>query len=319
MDTSIISINPENYQINSLADRPFIKKGKFILIFISALVVMYLLYIFINEGVSEIEVAILIVGVLGIFNPFIVRLIDKLNIEKSKSMAIADILSKKEKEFITSGYNKLGERIFFNEHSNIFFLEYNFHELKVILKSFSKEEIVSINLEIVPDELRYYFKKNSSYTVGGALVGGIPGLIVGTLIDSVFGKNKGRRLNQSIDFKLEANFQLTNGNNINEILYSTCFGYNMLEGDFVYETKKTFKKMNNIIFNLNDFFSTKVNISSMSKDEFRNFISQLELEEKASQYSLHEFNKDGTICIHCGSSKNAIENFGWKCTYFGNN
>lgn len=130
--------------------------------------------------------------------------------------------------------------------------------------SFSVDEVDAVNFEVQPRELNEAMRQQDhSYTLGGALVGGVGGFLIGSMIDGIRGSTG--RVARSVCFKLEFDFCLRDGKKLGLTSDYFDFGEGMEVGDFRYHSQVVLQGMQHNINAMKIRFGDKV-IPSVETD-----------------------------------------------------
>lgn len=133
-----------------------------------------------------------------------------------------------------------------DSHGEVALLELNVSEKSYSCTRFPISEVAAVRYRIEPQRLAANFEGENRYALGGLLVGGVTGVLVGSLIDSF----RQAKLKKSFDFRLEIDLELDCGERFELTPVDQSFGYDMTEAQFTQRAESTLQEMREYIATL---------------------------------------------------------------------
>lgn len=116
-------------------------------------------------------------------------------------------------------------------------------------------EVKSVDFRIEPESLDVRAPAGGGkYALGGAMIGGVGGLIVGSLLDGL----RTPKLKRNVDFKLVAHLRLTDGNEIMMLVVDQSFGYGMTVDVFKADASEMTENMRGAVDTFTRWFGERI-------------------------------------------------------------
>lgn len=126
------------------------------------------------------------------------------------------------------------------------------------------DEVRSVDFRIEPESLDVRVPSGDArYALGGAMIGGVGGLIVGSMLDGL----RTPKLNRNVYFKLLTHIRLVDGNEILMTVVDQGFGYGMSKPVFEAEAASMLDAMRGAVKTFTDWFGEKIEAAGAATRE----------------------------------------------------
>ncbi len=116
-------------------------------------------------------------------------------------------------------------------------------------------EVKSVDFRIEPESLDVRAPSGGGkYALGGAMIGGVGGLLVGSLLDGL----RAPKLKRNVTFKLLTHIRLKDGNEIMMTVVDQGFGYGMSVDSFKASASKMIETMRGVVNTFTTWFGERI-------------------------------------------------------------